>query len=202
LNNDYIKRMIQDHIPGPQGHQKIFSVLLPLIEIDGADHILYEVRGKRISQPNETSFPGGKVENNEKPVEACVRETFEELGILSENIEIYGEMDFIVNTEQLIHCFVGRLHNVDVNDFESNIEVERIFTVPLTYFLENQPTFYTISTTHSFGDDFPLHQINNGKNYKFVESKQRTPFYDIPGEILWGFTAQFTYEFSKILRDK
>lgn len=202
MNNDYIKRMIQNHIPGPQGSRKTFAVLLPLIEIDGEDHILYEVRGKQISQPNETSFPGGKVEYNEKPEEACVRETFEELDVPAENIEIYGEMDFIVNTKQIIHCFVGRLHNVDVNKIKSNIEVERVFTVPLTFFLENTPTFYTISATHSFEDNFPLHQINNGKNYKFVESKQKTPFYDVPGEILWGFTAQFTYEFSKLLKDE
>jgi len=202
VKNDYIKRMVRNHVPGPLGNQKRFAVLLPLIEINGEDHILYEVRGKHISQPNETSFPGGKVEYNESPKETCLRETYEELGILKNNIEIYGELDYIINDKQIIYCFVGRLHNVNINDIGSNIEVERVFTIPLTFFLTNKPTFYTVSAKHSFEDDFPLHLINGGENYKFIESHRKTPFYDIPEEILWGFTAQFTYKFIQLLNDE
>ena len=44
---------IQDRLshyhPGPMGQQRHYAVLLPLIEVDGDLHILYEIRASHIS---------------------------------------------------------------------------------------------------------------------------------------------------------
>jgi len=200
LNEKKLIEKIKNYEPKPLGNKVQFAVLIPLIEVDGEDHILYQVRSNHISQPGETSFPGGKMEASETPEETAVRETVEELNVKTENIEVFGEMDYIVNGGQMIHSFAGRIHHTPVEEIKFNNEVQRIFTVPLDYFIEHQPTFYKISAKHVMHDDFPVHLINNGKDYNFHTTSQAVPFYNIPNEVLWGFTAQFTYEFSKILR--
>lgn len=45
-----IKKIIAEHKPEPIGEQRNFSVLIPLIRVDGALHVLYEVRGAHISR--------------------------------------------------------------------------------------------------------------------------------------------------------
>ena len=53
-----IKKILAEHEPEPIGEQRYFSVLLPLIRVDGALHVLYEVRGEHISQPGGYLIPG------------------------------------------------------------------------------------------------------------------------------------------------
>ncbi|GAE44688.1 hypothetical nudix hydrolase YeaB [Mesobacillus boroniphilus JCM 21738] len=45
------------------GHEKFikFAVLLPLVEVNGDVHILFEVRSLKMRrQPGEVCFPGGR----------------------------------------------------------------------------------------------------------------------------------------------
>ncbi len=52
------------------------------------------------------SFPGGQVEENESFKEAAIRETIEELNILEENIEVIGELDYVVSYyNSTVHAF-------------------------------------------------------------------------------------------------
>ena len=55
------------------------SVLIPLLQVRGEWNILFEVRNPGITQGGEICFPGGRVEPGEKPSDAAVRETQEEL---------------------------------------------------------------------------------------------------------------------------
>lgn len=74
-------------------------MLIPLVEKDGELHLLFEVRAKHMeSQPGEICFPGGHVEQGENPKDAALRETFEELGIPTEKIELIGPATFFTVT--------------------------------------------------------------------------------------------------------
>lgn len=195
-----IKEIIQNYHAKPYGVKRRAAVLLPLIEVDGETHILYEVRSELIPQPGETSFPGGGVEADETPQEAAVRETMEELRIDPENIEIYGEIDYIVSGESMIYCFVGRIHNTRVEDIQPNEEVARVFTLPLTFLRKNQPKLYKLSMTQTDDEgNFPFHLIRNGKSYSFRNMEHHIPFYNLQEETLWGFTANLTDRFIRIL---
>ena len=196
--DQHIKHIIENYHAEPYGDQRYYSVLLPLIDVDGETHVLYEVRSHKISQPGETSFPGGRVEENESFETAAVRETVEELNVDPAEIEIFGEIDYVVSDWAVIHCFVGRL-NVKLEDIQHNEEVERLFTVPLAYLLENEPKYYTIRAKSLFEDEFPFHMLPNGPNYKFKHSVHKTPFYNLPNENLWGYTANLTHRFTRIL---
>lgn len=195
---NHIELMLHNREAKPMGKQRLFSVMLPLLERDGEWHVLYEVRSKTISQPGETSFPGGAVEKGETVEEAAVRETMEELNLKRHQINILGEIDYIVSEYAIIHCFVGQL-TVPLEDIRFNQEVDGLFTLPLRYLKENRPKYYTSEYSLNHAHDFPYDKIPNGKKYNFQAGKHRIPFYDLEHQSLWGFTANMTDHFIELL---
>lgn len=196
-----VKNKLRAYKPKPYGSQERFAVLLPLVKIDGEEHILYEVRSQKISQPGQTSFPGGRIEEGETPEEASVRETVEELGVPEEKIEVCGEIDYIVTEQAVIYCFIGYLHDVDISKIESNIEVSRVFSVPLEYFLEVEPALYEVELKSVAEDRFPYHLIDTGESFSFDQRVHQIPFYTPNNEVIWGYTANLTSRFIEIIKD-
>ena len=73
-----IRNKFENYKPYINGFEnmKRASILVPIVKIDDSYYILFEVRSKNLrTQPNEISFPGGKIENGENPVDAAIRET-------------------------------------------------------------------------------------------------------------------------------
>lgn len=197
-----IEQSIQAYQARPLGKQRYFAVLLPLIEVDGDIHILYEVRSKNISQPGETSFPGGAVEAGETFEQAAVRETMEELLLERHQIQLFGEIDYIVNDFAVIRCYVGKLLHVKVEEIHPNSEVDSVFTIPLRYFQDHKPIYYATEVHYKQAEDFPFHLLPQGKNYKFRRGMHHIPFYELQENRLWGFTANLTDRFIEILGTK
>ena len=75
------------------------AVAVPLLEIDGEDHILFTVRSQMLRrQPGEISFPGGHCESyDETGADTAIRECSEELGIQTHMIELVGPLDCLVS---------------------------------------------------------------------------------------------------------
>lgn len=193
-----IESILADYVSEPLGTKRKFSVMLPLIKRDGEWHILYEVRSKRISQPGETSFPGGAVEEGETFEEAAIRETMEELNVSRGSIAVLGEIDYLVSEHAIIHCFVSKLDLV-FEEINFNQEVASLFTIPLRYFIDNRPTYYTTKFILEHPEDFPFHLIPNGKDYRFKIGSHLIPFYELNGHSLWGYTANLTDHFIDII---
>lgn len=202
LNLEKIKARVQAKKPMPVDVKNRFSVMIPLIKREGEIHLLFEKRAFSLrNQPGEISFPGGRIEKGESPREAAIRETAEELLISEDEIEIYSEGDFVVNPyAAIIHSFIGEVKR----DFDkinpSEDEVEKVFTVPLSYFLKTKPRAYKIKLRVERNDEFPYHLIPNGVNYKFRRGKEEVLFYEYGGEIIWGFTAKMARRFVESLR--
>ena len=78
-----------DRTPGFVAQKRFFSVLTPLIKVDGEWHVLFETRSSNVEQPGEICFPGGAMEEGETAAECAVREACEEIiGLGPEDIEI------------------------------------------------------------------------------------------------------------------
>ena len=194
-----VKQLFKNYEAKAIGQQKKYSVLLPLVEVNGEWHILYEVRSSVVSQPGETSFPGGGVEEGETYQEAAIRETMEELNLSKSSIEVIGEMDYILTQSHIIHCFVGHLKIEDVQSIKPNKEVDEVFTVPLSFFKENPPEYHGVNMKTVHDERFPLDLISSGEKYKWIDRKHFVPFYRMPNYYLWGFTANFTHRFIEII---
>ena len=102
-----------------------------------------------------------------------------------------------------IYPFVGLLKDLKTNsiDFNSD-EIEEIFTVPLSFFIENEPLKYYIHIEPRTDDDFPYHLIQNGKDYNWRKGKYPVYFYKYEDYIIWGITARITKNFIDLLRFK
>lgn len=193
---------VQNRTPKPMDVKGKFAVLIPLINRNGEWEIIYELRSKNIAQPGEVSFPGGKVEHGESFKQTAIRETLEELRIDRENINLLGELDFLVSYANFtIHCFLGIIMDVEFESISpSPDEVDKIFTVPLSFFVENEPLVHELSLRTEYNESFPYHLIPNGKNYNFRIGTNKVLFYNYGEYTIWGYTARMTKQLAEIAR--
>lgn len=204
MNIEKIRERFMNRKAKPLDIKKEYAVLIPLMELEGDLNIIYELRSKELNkQPGEISFPGGVVEPGESYEEAAVRETMEELNIGRENIEVLGEMDFLVSyADIVIYVYVGVIKGLNVNEIlPSKAEVDHIFTVPLDFLLTTEPELYYLELTTGLNEEFPYNLIPNGKQYKWRVGNQSVYFYHYNEYNIWGFTAKVTKRFIDILNN-
>lgn len=203
MDIEYIIGKFKNRTPNPIGINREYAVLIPLVNNNGQWEIIYELRSKNLhKQPGEISFPGGAVEENETYKEAAIRETIEELNIKEENIEVIGELDYLVSYEnRTIHCFLATISGVNVDKIDPNEdEVDHVFTVPLEFFLGTKPDTYYLDLTTVLNDEFPYNLIPNGRDYNWRSGKHSVHFYNYQDYIIWGYTAKMTKQLIDIIK--
>lgn len=176
------------------------AVVLPLLEQEGELSVLFEVRsGKLRSQPGEVCFPGGAVEQSETPSQAAVRETVEELLVRREQIEVVAPLDILHTPANLtVWPYLAFLKGYE-GTF-SQAEVERVFTVPLTWFLEHEPEAYDTKVVTVPGEEFPYERIPGGRQYHWREGHYKVFFYQYGDAVIWGMTAKILHSFIEMYR--
>lgn len=199
-----IRNKFKNYKPYINGFEnmKRASILVPIVKIEDSYYILFEVRSKNLrTQPSEISFPGGKIENGETPMDAAIRETCEELGTSEDNIEIISQLDLLITHMNLIiHPYVGILNNINHLDINKD-EVDHTFLVPITHLIENKPKYYKNKLEVIPDDKFPYDIIPNKENYKFQESSYPVLFYEYKDYVIWGLTARILENFLKVLTE-
>lgn len=194
---------VKGRVAKPLEVKQNFAVLIPLIKIGDEWHIIYELRAKNLKrQPGEISFPGGQVERGESFKEAAIRETVEELNIKEENISVIGELDYLVShSNSVIYPFLGTINNISVDKIRPNKdEVDHIFTVPVDFFIKNEPKLYYLDLHPVISKDFPYNLIPNGEKYKWKFGKYSVYFYNYNDYIIWGYTAKLTKHFIDLIK--
>lgn len=202
---DNINNIFSNYIPYINGWEnfKRASVTIPLVNYNNNLHILFEVRAKTLrSQPNEICFPGGKIENNESPLNTALRETCEEIGICEKEISIISNLDLFVSPFNiLIHpylIFINDISNININ----SDEVEEVFLVPLDYLLNSNPDIFINKVNIIPHDDFPYDLIPSKHEYKFGTGSYETLFYTYNNHVIWGLTAKILFNFLSYLKQR
>ena len=197
-----LKNKLKNYKPYINGYKnmKRASVLIPIVKKDNSHYILFELRSKNLkTQPNEISFPGGKIENNESPLDAVIRETCEELGTYKENLNIISPLDLLITPgNMIIHPFVGYINDIDTLNINKD-EVDHIFLVPVSYLLKHDPSLYDNEVQVIPNENFPYDIIPNKKDYKFATSNYRVLFYKYKDYVIWGITAKILENFLEFL---
>lgn len=192
MNYSQIKDKLKDYNHSILGANKAMnaSILVPLVEIDGELNLLFEIRSQNLrSQPGDISFPGGKIDPEDKsPLAAALREVHEELGIEADAIDVVTELDLFISPYGLIiHNFLGKIN--DISKIKPNPdEVEDVLLVPLRFFQDNQPVEFMSHMTVD-REEFPFHLIPQGRDYEFRSARSNTLFWLYEGRTIWGFTA-------------
>jgi drug/metabolite transporter (DMT)-like permease/8-oxo-dGTP pyrophosphatase MutT (NUDIX family) len=185
--------------PKVMGKRRYFGAFIPLVQVDGEDCLVFEVREKgEIFQPGELCFPGGEITGSETPEMCAVRETMEELGIDRSNMHVINQMDtFHGYTGLTIYCFIGRL---DVTDFKlKRDEVRDTMIIPVDFFVNTVPEVHQIEIVQKPGENFPNEKIEAKDGYNWRKGKKDVPIYNYEGHSVWGLTAMIVQDFSKIL---
>lgn len=187
-------------IQGVKGH---FSVVVPIVDIKGEAHILYELRSSYIErQPGEVCFPGGEIEPGETREEAALRETFEEIGLAEKDIHIIAQLDtYHPPSSIVIYPFLAEVKEEALSHIRlSQTEVAEVFTVPVSFF-DSQPYRYVHSYTPALEDDFDYSKIGlSVRRYDWRPMKNEVISWEWEGKYIWGITGHITAHTLRILK--
>jgi len=130
----------------------------------------------------QIGFPGGKLEEEDTSLEAAaIRETYEEVGVPINDIEVFRELTevYIPPSNFYVQPFIG-ICRVTPNFIRQESEVEDILEVPLTQFLMQKSVVKKpVSTSYNVEVEVPAFKLN--------------------GHIVWGATAMMLSEIKDLL---
>ena len=155
-----------------------YAVLIPLVNTDGGDALLLEVRSQKVRQPGEVCFPGGRAEPGETTVEAAVRETCEELGVTPDMIEVLGELEpLVMGDGREVRPVKARLRIGDIESLKlSEDEVAEVFLLPLSWMAENRPAHYDLRMTAD--EDMPGKLLGYLAHYGDYRHRGETDYFE------------------------
>ena len=148
------------------------AVLVILAEFEGADHVLLTQRAARLkAHAGEVAFPGGKWEPGDTCLkQTALRETYEEIGLESDRIEIVGQLPTgHTRYQSSVTPYVGRVSS-NVSLLVNKAELESFFWVPISFFIEDVRV--RTDVFYYRGEEF------------------WAPAYTFEGYLIWGFTAR------------
>ncbi|KAF7992771.1 hypothetical protein HCN44_005115 [Aphidius gifuensis] len=153
---------------------KIAAVLVPLCIYKGELGLLYTLRSKKLSlNGGQVSFPGGMRDNNDKNIEeTALRETWEELNIPMNNIDIWTKGNSICRKHVIVTPVFGFIGNIEPDKLNINQEeVDEAFVVSLDRLCNDKYMGFTL-----YGDN----------QYKL-------PTFEGHKHHIWGLTAIITH---------
>ncbi|WHX98854.1 CoA pyrophosphatase [Neobacillus sp. DY30] len=204
MNFEYVESKLKNHTPSILGSDKFsrYAVMVPLIQKEDGIHVLFEVRSLQLRrQPGEICFPGGRIDPQDiDEKSAAIRETIEELGIRRESISEVYPLDFMISPfGMMIYPFAAIIKEPE--KIQPNpAEVGEVFTVPLPYFIENDPDIYHIHFKVEPEENFPFDLIVGGENYNWRTRALDEYFYRYDEKAIWGLTAKILSHFIEIIK--
>jgi len=122
------------------------------------------------SHAGQVSFPGGRLEEGEAPLQAALRETREELGIETDAVERVGQLDELITISNYhVTPFVGLVRG-ELEYQPDDREVARVFHVPLSALLEEAA--------------WELHE------HIYQSRHVKVWYFNYDGEVIWGVTGE------------
>lgn len=202
---DKLMNQLNENQPLFIGEETAFrsAILIPLVQVDGEWHILFEVRALTMrKQPGDISFPGGRIDKTDQTLlEAALRETHEELGIDPKTVKNVQQLSpYIASPTFVVYPFVGVIDYDQIIQGYNKEEVEEVFTVPINWLLNYEPTMHLVSVKPTPASDFPYEKIMNGTDYKWGTRAIEEWFYDYGKYTIWGLTARILKHFVETIK--
>jgi 8-oxo-dGTP pyrophosphatase MutT (NUDIX family) len=203
ITHEVLLNAFQKPLPGKSSHDKLMSyhrpdahvarlrvpspkesaVIMLLFERKELWHTLFIERPtNQGTHSGQLAFPGGKLEANETHAEAALRETFEEVGIEPQQLEIIGQLTelYIPPSNYIVKPFVA-IAREQLTWTINPSEVVRTLEVPLQ----------TLMHIDALG----THTVELNQN----GAKLEVSGFLIEDKVLWGATAMMLQEFRQLL---
>ena len=161
------------------------SVLIAILnygEYIESPELIYTQRSGHLStHSGEVSFPGGKAEDGDASLfETALRESNEEMSLNGEDVTMLGKLDYLISRHKIeVNPFIATVDKAQ--DLEANEEIQEIFTVPLSFLLDQ-------------------------KNIKRESIERQGSVWEVPtwslkNQKIWGLTAMITVNFLNVCFD-
>jgi 8-oxo-dGTP pyrophosphatase MutT (NUDIX family) len=159
------------------------AVLAPVVDRDGADHVLFTKRADHLGEhPGQMSFPGGGREPSDADLTAtALREADEEIGLRAAEADIVGRLDDVRTvSEYAVRPFVGRVPD---RTYDPDLrEVAEIAVLPVAALTD-------LDNYESERRDHPHH------------GEIRLHFFHVGGYTVWGATARMLVQLLELATD-
>lgn len=198
LDAENIKKALSQNLPGSTSHRRMLpfnrellanseeqtrlkhsSVLLLLYPENNELHVCLIKRPAHMKHhAGQIALPGGRIEKGETALETALRETWEEIGILPQQIEILGTLS------------------------ELYVQVSRFQIHPFVGWFNTKPEFIICKNEVEKTISFPIKNIQNAVEkveLNTILGTLKVPCIQFEGEIIWGATAMILSEFGDVL---
>ncbi len=201
----YLSKRLQQNLPGIDAHREmapmsrlapgalsvddkpcrqaaVLAVLFPMD--DDAGILLTKRKHDLAKHAGQISFPGGKQEPDETLMQTALRETHEEIGLHSKEIELLGPLSplYINVSNFCVYPFVGAIQETPKYLTPQDSEVERILQVPL--------------------QDLADPSIRQREKWTVQDRELMIPYFGYDGETIWGATAMMLAELLHLITGK
>jgi len=136
---EYVRGRLSELSPRrlTDGFARQAAVLMPFFEQDGELRLLLTRRTDEVeTHKGQISFPGGMREEGETLEETAIRETFEEVGIAADGMEILGRFhDYLSITDVRVTPFAAMIRRPFTVTPQVH-EVAEVLRVPCSLFLD------------------------------------------------------------------
>lgn len=163
-------------IPAPFGRISA-AVLIPIFDEDGEARVILTRRASHLrSHRHEVAFPGGRIDSDETPLQAALREAEEEIALDTQHVEVLGQLAPLatLSSSSSITPFVGVLpHRPEVT--ANPAEVEKVFDVALV--------------------DLLADEVYREERWDIPGAPDRPVlFFELEHDLVWGATARILGE--------
>ena len=152
------------------------AVLLALVDGPGGAEVLLTKRSKELrNHSGEISFPGGRIDTGETPVEAALREASEEVGLAPDVVDVRGQLSHLTTV------------------------VSRSYIVPVVGTLQERPRLVAHDREVARILWVPVAELVDPATYReewwgTAPRDRRMNFFELDDETIWGATAFILYE--------
>ena len=181
---DSIKQKLEQiNLTDPTKYKKAGVLILLIKDKDDEEYqILFTKRSEQLkTHSGEVSFPGGKWEEGDSNLyQTALRESNEEINLDMKNVTKLGPLNFLLSRHKIeVNPFVGYLNQLQ--DFKGNFEIDEIFTVPISFLMNEENIEY--------------------KEFNRKDLKVYIPSWVYNGNRIWGLTAMIAADFLNICFD-
>jgi 8-oxo-dGTP pyrophosphatase MutT (NUDIX family) len=183
---DLARRALANYEPRPltTPAPRDAGVLVLLYHHAGADRVLLTRRTDTVEHhKGQISFPGGgRHDADEDLATTALRETWEEVGVHPDDVEIIGRLDEVLTISDFrVAPYVGVLHRIPYAFVPSEIEVAEVLEVPIAHLLDPANA------------DYETRLLPDGREVLL-------PAYVYGDQRIWGATARMLESFLDLLR--
>ena len=180
---DQVRNRLYDHQPRALNTQlPEAAVLIPITNAVEPELVFTRRAPHMTTHSGEVAFPGGKRDPVDADLEAtALRESFEEIGLSPNTVNVIGRTGSVISRFGLeVTPIVGIIQH-DTQFTANTAELDRIFKVPLSYFLDKENVMFN--------------------RWKMCKKDYHMPSFSFNEYLIWGLTAVMLVEFLNITLD-